>query len=1155
MDAIRFSQSSGCRQLYMADCGEQRVAFLLPRGAAAPAPALDLAAAWASNPAGCYLFLPAALAADAHAAFAAAAWSFLGNRSRAGARLAWFENPGDFAQGLRGHFIALYQAGGEWRSDRATRFDFGGISLLLAKNSSVAIAPDGAAFRIGLPSAGGSALQTPAGTRYPLDAELTLPICGALAGCLRFNLTLDVNGIPAALQDLDVGLRIFVRDSSFPTPDDQFYVTSLRYPIISQERQESPEWTYYRKLGGSLRLYATLDPLNQLDGDRTYFSFASPAGDARPQELPSCFRTNLGYTIHLTPRDHRSRLVFAPRPTAAQASAGDPYYLVPSGEFAMTVPRYSSSTTLAAPDSPVYPDNLLCGLSGVEYVKLDLGSANMLCFRPGGAAFAPGFILGEQAAANGVGALTDLASTAWAYVRQSDESPPIYYAQPDQAVLYQPDSASESASSQGALLSYLEVPAATLPDPGDRLPPAFPLFPYGGVQADPARGITLSDYQQIEIQRLTPTRRSCIHDLSANSTAAQPRSFRATLGPDESVSGTTPQGLLASFSGDYEIIQKLILAKDTDDVFLTFEQIERDSPLRTALQSNQLFLVISDPAALQAYFTQSRLTIQGWAFDLDPARWQQQGTLLIFKFHEKSLAELAQDTQMWALPKAFNARPDATRRRLATLLQDALARDADSSNAKDRENYRQLAKAAGDPSWSGIIALNVALAPSTIPDELLALSAGINKENFYAQYLGIETTPITPLAGQLVAGQSSLFGLIDYQDDTAPTATESGYNFQVTRLQVLFQNSQVKAFASDISVTLDRLFDEPTQLLGSATGRNLLVFKGSAENHDGKTTYAFSFSGDNHFALPASHVLNEVEIIKAQFSTDPVVRPINHATAIVGRFTFWGRLNFRRLEKFDVLSFGADAPIALPPDAAPADAIQPAEMNDQFLSFSNLLVTMSFQLGTPAERSFAFDPRNLGFDLRRSKVRAASLYAKFPLKFTGLIYAADDDRKLDDFGYMPVKTPLGGAKIAGTWYGLTFDLDLGSVGALAGKAGLVASILVAWSPGKDAVFVGLRLPGSSGGKREIAIQGVLKIVFKGIEFVVGDNNGQVSYLLKLKNIMIKFLVLSIPPSGQTEIIIFGDPQSTAENNSVGWYAAYAKAPLPPPKPPSPLPGQ
>jgi hypothetical protein len=47
-------------------------------------------------------------------------------------------------------------------------------------------------------------------------------------------------------------------------------------------------------------------------------------------------------------------------------------------------------------------------------------------------------------------------------------------------------------------------------------------------------------------------------------------------------------------------------------------------------------------------------------------------------------------------------------------------------------------------------------------------------------------------------------------------------------------------------------------------------------------------------------------------------------------------------------------------------------------------------------------------------------------------------------------------------------------------------------------------------------------------------------VLKLKNIMLKFLVLSIPPNGRTEIILFGDPAGTAENNQLGWYAAYVK---------------
>jgi hypothetical protein len=549
----------------------------------------------------------------------------------------------------------------------------------------------------------------------------------------------------------------------------------------------------------------------------------------------------------------------------------------------------------------------------------------------------------------------------------------------------------------------------------------------------------------------------------------------------------------------------------------------------------------------------------------------------MFKFHDKPRAELAADLHMWALPESFNKRPSSASRRLIAIVEDALAKTADDAVQKDKENYADLSRAARDPSWSGIIALNVPM--GGIPSNLKALNGGIDRSKFYAQFVGIETTPIVSQDGKLKAGRSSLFGLIDYHDDQAPLPSESGYNFQVTRLQALFQNSHVKAFSSDISVTLDKLFDEPTQLVDGPGGRNILVLKGTAEDHGGQTTYAFSFSGDNRFGLPESPVLGEVEVVKAQFATDPP--DLNQPDLVVGRFTFWGRMNFRYLQKFDVLSFGADAP--------PADNPALALPNEQYLSFANLIVTMSFTespdsgssaadqpadapdeltdplsqadppppTNTPPadsppadvpaqpERTFAFDPRGLAFDTRRSKVRANSLYAKFPLKLTGMLFSAgDDDKKLNDFGYMPVKTPLGGAKIEGAWYALTFDLELGSLGALAGKAGLVASIIAAWSPGKPGVFVGLRLPGSSGGKREIAIQGVLKIVFKSIEFVVGAEPG--TYLLKLKNIQLKFLVLSLPPSGQTEIIIFGDPTGTAasDTRTVAWYAAYAKAPLP-----------
>ena len=59
---------------------------------------------------------------------------------------------------------------------------------------------------------------------------------------------------------------------------------------------------------------------------------------------------------------------------------------------------YPHATLVGNPAFPNLGGNLrhlaVRGLSGVEYVKLDLGSSNRLCFRPGGAAFAPAWVPG-----------------------------------------------------------------------------------------------------------------------------------------------------------------------------------------------------------------------------------------------------------------------------------------------------------------------------------------------------------------------------------------------------------------------------------------------------------------------------------------------------------------------------------------------------------------------------------------------------------------------------------------------------------------------------------------------------------------------------------------------------------------------------------------
>ena len=186
---------------------------------------------------------------------------------------------------------------------------------------------------------------------------------------------------------------------------------------------------------------------------------------------------------------------------------------------------------------------------------------------------------------------------------------------------------------------------------------------------------------------------------------------------------------------------------------------------------------------------------------------------------------------------------------------------------------------------------------------------------------------------------------------------------------------------------------------------------------------------------------------------------------------------------------------------------------------------------------------------------------------TTIINDADNAiTKAETQNYQKFVDAISDANLSYPWYGLIYELDLGSVGALAGKIGLTWSMIVAWSPNPNnyQVYLGLKLPGSSSGKTEVVIQGVIKIMFQRIIMIVNDpgDGSTINYVLLLKNIQLKFLSLSLPPKGQTEIVIFGASTAGSARNTLGWYAAYAKQavakkPAPPDpfkidSPPSPL---
>jgi hypothetical protein len=543
-----------------------------------------------------------------------------------------------------------------------------------------------------------------------------------------------------------------------------------------------------------------------------------------------------------------------------------------------------------------------------------------------------------------------------------------------------------------------------------------------------------------------------------------------------------------------------------------------DGELLSAFQSNKLFLVASNATAMAPYlkpgFDQIAIgadASSSWVFDLGTDEWATYHTVLIVKFSDQSIQELAANTAGWASPQTFNTDPATTGTQILKAIENAPANDPD---------FAAFIEAMTSPTWNGIVAL------AELPTELAGLAAGIDPGQFFAHHVAIEASKITVASngGQLGIESSSIFGLIYYQGP-APRANGAPYAFAVRQLKVLFLNSAVASFSSVIDLEIDALFGEPAELQPAGSGNVVELFgvyqRQASSDGTPQGSYVFQTkSGESSVFAVKSAVLDTVVLSKGQFVT---VTAESTATFTDSKFVFWGLIDFAQLD-VDVFSFGREK-------GAPAPA---------GLSFGNLAIGMTFDPQSAAiVPAFAFDSSQLSLDVATSKPRKDSLFEHFPLTVRSF-KQGDAGAGPTDLGYMGLETLLSQSTLSYPWFSLEFDLDLGSAGALASEAGFVASLIAAWSPSTPTaykVFTGLKLPGSSGSKRQISIEGLFNITFKAIELLTPAPD---AYVLVLYGIGFKFLSLTFPPSGQVNFTLFGDPSSGGAGTSLGWYAAYAK---------------
>jgi hypothetical protein len=683
---------------------------------------------------------------------------------------------------------------------------------------------------------------------------------------------------------------------------------------------------------------------------------------------------------------------------------------------------------------------------------------------------------------------------------------------------------------------------------------------------------------------------------------------------DGLVSTTTPTGFITRFGESDGHWKQLLLSQVQSGAHVTRQMgfTGLDAELQSAFQTSDQFLVIANDKHLGPFVPASKdasvplwfmppaappentapsfyntINIGNWNFASATGTANSYGdyrSVMIVKGVKGKILDV--DAKGIVLPTSLLRSPDKWTMRdtfatpdppdtselgaMSNWLVDYCLTAYDKRADPYFENFANIIQ---DPNWTGVLILKATI--EDVPSELAGILAGVkDPTDFYAHHVGIE---IGQIDGKNVqqTNTTSMFGLIYYVDPRyddspephtiAPDDLSAPYDFTLLTLKALFENSAIKKFDSLAQMVLNRIFGSAvTEMVDEKPGGpkanlyNAVLLEGGLQRNGDAVVYSLASRWPNRYSL-ANNVLTSVEVDTAQMST-------RDDGAKSGKVVSWiamsGFMNFAVipappggtpadvLPAFDIFSFG--------PDTGEPDKLR------QGLSFDGLglLITIppkDVQHQTPPVLELV--ESEISFATSASHPREASIFKSFQLELLGLLSgnaaAAGSGDKSDpaSLGYLPAVTQYnlrGVSSGAGGWHGLSFKLNLGTPGALAGKVNLDSSLLVAWADDSGAgegatdvgAFVGIELPGAGSGGDLFSLQTVIKLSIGLIQLMyvaptkTAPNGG---FLLVLNEIALKLLgLLKIPPSGNTAFLLFGDPKA-ADSAGLGWLAIYNQA--------------
>ncbi len=934
------------------------------------------------------------------------------------------------------------------------------------------------------------------GVRVPIsmaNRQVQVDLEGNARGTLRFGLELG----DELLEHFGVGPRYFAQDSF---DGGTLYTAASTYPLY--------------RLGEEKRIFSCqLDIAAPHESEQLPGSLVAGATRARiPRSilLPpvEALRTNLhavhGADVHLraeSSEDAPAGFALTSSPKAIAVVGGTntafirSHYFCPIGSFSVAT-------------DGAQQQRLSLGLSNLETMAVQ-PAVDKLTFVPGHAAYdARVNALTETANGASGPALIDLEGlclTSWVRLDVGDAavSPTPLSIQPEGMQAY---------GATGGYATAMSFSPARFPSPAE----PFPIAPVLGV-----RGATAAQRLRLESEVVAKERRARI----AKSGAFRPQAYAERV---PLVGSRTPQGFIAVRSVDGATWSKLLFTRtskrqdakgdwnELGDVGLAVGDADSGELMSEAMSRNRLMLVTTWGRLKDLAFdlrSFERMHIGGWGIQLSPFE-EGHDPIVVLKYDGRPLRQLGREPDQWTAPEQF----DPTGK-----LQERLLKTLDRAKAGD-DLFGKLASRIDDPNWNGLLVLDAKLPLAGIPDAMKAIGAGLPPA-LEVPYLGLDVSGIDPDLPEKEPWRSALFGLVhhDEPDPAWEGDAESRVTMRVPRLILRVENDAIDRFECAIQLRIPRLFD-----FESTEPDKILELKGRYESRvaEGKRqdTYIFEAAGSYEKRFGDKSVIRSLALSRLRLLTSP-----GEGKRTEGRFLIDGDITFNELTGVDLLGI-------------------------EKLEFTDFAIDLGFFIEGARNLKLKFNYPNLKFDLdgfnTGSGRRTGSLpgfLRSFPLKLRGVRFG---DFDLSRLGFLQlgnlVSTP--DFEIGSDFkFALDFDLDLGSLGALAKKLErFKLQVLVGWKPiwidnafKKNRIAAGFRIDlGEGSGGIDLGLEGILRLRAERFNFKREKVDAKDLIILSADDCRLGVLGNEFPEDGKFSLFLFanlGDPKPWERP---GWYASY-----------------